>query len=66
MLKSPRSDRVISNEKDFVDDQQDSLTLELATYSPIHLFTYSIFYLFTYLPIYLFTYLPIHQHNSLH
>jgi hypothetical protein len=47
MLKSPRSDRVISNEKDFVDDQQDSLTLELPTYSPI--------YLFTYLPTYLFT-----------
>ena len=58
MLKSPRSDRVISNEKDFVDDQQDSLTLELPTYSPI--------YLFTYLPTYLLTYLPIHQHNSLH
>ena len=47
MLKSPRTDRVISNEKDFVDDQQDSLTLELPTYSPI--------YLFTYLPTYLFT-----------
>ena len=55
MLKSPRSDRVISNEKDFVDDQQDSLTLELPTYSPIYLFTYLPIYLFTYLPTYLFT-----------